>query len=251
MLSMNSLSPTFADCASQAADKIGVPQDATMERACIDLMYAIMLEDKGVKKNNPIEKIRYVEKETVAWVQPIYDFHEKFTADFCKNFQNIDHDALTAAMMCRGYLDRIDLIKGESRITPDIIRRADAILDEAETLYNKVLGYNQNFEGQDAVTKEPKIESVYLTHAFMAHETYSIYENDYSGFDKEDFEALRANTLTPIRAFAHGYTRLGNEMIQNINYIEGYLRAIACPEEHPANQDPAAPSRKHPPLTLI
>ena len=256
---MTKLISTFSHYAGRAADRMGVPENETLVRACVELMFNIMVEQKAICIKNPLDRYRFAEQATAEWISPRYEAYKKYAFDFFKSAPSADYDAIIVAMLCTGYTDMAHLpIGNEDPNVPtifrndsidfDIIKRAETIITQAEIIFGNVIGEGQNFKDDIG---EPLPESVYLAHGFLGDLLYQSQGEGYDQQDSEDLQDFKDNILCPIRNFVHSYTALGQELIQHIDAIEAYLQAMEAGSQKPTATNTVPVTKDRPKLTLV
>ncbi len=78
---MNNLTTSFAHYAGQTADRMGIPKEEKIVRACVELMFNVMCEQGRVAAiSNPLQKYTQAVEETIDWIRPRYEALKKIHA---------------------------------------------------------------------------------------------------------------------------------------------------------------------------
>lgn len=238
---MSNLIASFSYYAGQTADKMGIPKEDKIVRACVELMFNVMLEQGGVAATtNPLQKNTKAVADTLEWIKPRYDSLKEYAPDFFKNSAKADLEAVAVARICAGYTDLADNIG--TAIPPDVIERAEKIIGEAEEIVGTVMRDRNSIRVKDRA--EPSIEAVFVAHGFLND---MLSRNDEVGsfeyYGRRDFRYLIDTMLTPIHGYVDAETKWGQAITQKI-------------EEHKRNIDQIIKKlpdslRDKPVLTLV
>lgn len=241
---------------------MGVPQEDKIVRGCIELMFNVMLEEgRGAVIKNPLQKNTFTSEKTIEWITPRYDALKKYAPDFFKNHPDADMDAVTVALLCTGFTHMAHVPKDNHGDTSaatvftndtipwDVIERAEDLIDEAEKMAQRVYG-SRDLPEEGAI-EEPRIETVFLAHAFLGDTLYQICaHDDFEYCSQQDLEYLRNETLMPIRNFVLAYTLWGKDLIEYVAQFERYIELSTDPAFDKAPEQ-TEPVKERPQLTLI
>lgn len=251
------LASSFALYASRTADKMSIPKNETLARACVELMFDVMLECAKAK-TKPVEQYTYAEQQTVRCAGQRYERFERYAPDFLKDISSEDRDAVLVAMLSPGYAYLADasdegnddpdkkIVYKHADIAPELIMRAEEMIDEAESLLNMIVGTEENADDP----QEPHLGSVFLAHGYLGEFLAENGRGGYESYDAEQNKEIRENVFAPARAFVHAHTLHGQDLIEYMDLAEAYLDTAHPPEaEPPAPPEPVAKQRSF--LTFV
>ncbi|PZO85765.1 MAG: hypothetical protein DI626_07115, partial [Micavibrio aeruginosavorus] len=229
-----SIAAAFSHYAGRIADKVGMPEQPSLFRECAELVFNAIWELETGDEKNPLAKMRLAEAKASQWLKPRYEAYQKYAPDFFRNTPGADHDAIIIAMLCGEHTDMAHL-PADGNDDPDLptvfrnvsvddqsIMRAEEIMEEAQKIVRALLAAEDNHDYPEA-----KPEAVYLAHGFLGDELCAVDLNEADAYDEERIRNIRDNLLSPVRAFVHTYTRLGQEILQHADHIEYRLEALA------------------------
>jgi hypothetical protein len=251
---MENLIASFSYYAGHTADKMGVPKEDKIIRACVELMFNVMSEQGSAAAiNNPLHKNIRALEDTINWIQPRYEALKKYAPDFFKDYTDTDLDAVTVALLCTGFThmahimsdkanaDTTTLYKNDT-IPWNVVERAEDLIDEAENITGRVMDHRK-------VTAKENLENRAIEAAFVAHAFLSDILNltdegqNLEYYTVDDFDYLMKNILIPIRNYVHVDTRWGQDILKTIERHERHLRDSLGAQPQP--------ERKKPVLTLV
>lgn len=258
---MGNLIYSFSYFAGQTADRMGIAKEETILRGCVELIFNVMFEQKNmVGFENPLDRNSRTSEKVIEWMTPRYNAFKKYAPDFFQNHPDADIDAVTVAMLCTGYThfahvpadnrgdSRRETIFKNDTIPWDVVERAEEIIDEAEKMAQRVYG-SRDFP-EDGNLDEPRIETIFLVHAFLSDTLLQIRAHeDFEYYTEENLESLKNEMLAPIRNFVLTYTAWGQDLIQQVAEYERYIDLMTGPAEEETKQQ--EPARAQPVLTLI